>query len=174
VVRLSAETHQVLPAIKAAIWSEFPGIPLPDIQTLEQYLQGLIAQRRLNMLLLVLFGMLGIVIALVGLYGVMAYVVTERTREIGVRMALGALPRAILRMVLGRASVYLAAGLAIGLTAAWGLSGFVSAFLFRIEAHDPGVYASVGAMLAAAGLAAAFTPARRASRVDPLVSLRSE
>jgi putative ABC transport system permease protein len=174
VLRLSRETRNVLPAVKAAIWSQFPTVPLPDIQTLEQYLQGLIAQRRFNMLLLGLFGLLGIVIALVGIYGVMAYDVTQRTREIGIRMALGALPIAILRLVLGRASVYLATGLFIGLTAAWGLSGLVKTFLFQIQPHDVSVYAGVGAMLVITGLAAAFVPARRAARVDPLVSLRLE
>jgi putative ABC transport system permease protein len=174
VLRLSRETQQVLPAVKAAIWSQFPAVPLPDIQMLEQYLRGLIAQHRLNMLLLGLFGLLGIVIALVGIYGVMSYAVAQRTREIGIRMALGALPSAILRMVLGRASVYLGGGLLIGLTAAWTLSGFVSAFLFQIKAHDLWVYAGVGAMLVITGLAAAFMPARRAARVDPLVSLRLE
>jgi predicted permease len=174
VVRLSRETQHVLPALKAAIWSQFPTVPLPDIQTLEQYLRGLIAQRRLNMLLLGLFGLLGIVIALVGIYGVMTYVVTQRTREIGIRMALGALPLAILRMVLWRASVYLGGGLFIGLAAAWALSGLVSAFLFQIKAHDLWVYAGVGAMLVITGLTAAFMPAQRAARVDPLVSLRLE
>ena len=174
VLRLSRETQQVLPAAKAAIWSQFPGVPLPDIQTLEQYLHTLIAQRRLNMLLLCLFGLLGIVIAVLGIYGVMAYVVTQRTREIGIRMALGALPRSILGMVLGRASVYLSAGLVIGLTAAWALSNLVSAFLFQIQARDLWVYTGVGAMLMVTGLAAAFTPARRAARVDPLIALRLE
>jgi len=174
VLRLSHETQQVLPAVKAAVWSQFPGVPLPDIQTLEQYLHTLIAQRRLNMLLLCLFGLLGILIALLGIYGVMAYAVTQRTREIGIRMALGALPRSILGMVLGRASVYLSAGLAIGLTAAWVLSNLVTAFLFQIQARDLWVYMVVGAMLIVTGLAAASTPARRAARVDPLIALRLE
>ena len=83
----------ILPEVKAAIWSQFPGVALPDIQTLEQYLGGLIVQRRFNMLLISLFGLLGIVIALVGIYGVMSYTVAQRTREIGIRMALGAVPR---------------------------------------------------------------------------------
>jgi putative ABC transport system permease protein len=89
-------------------------------------------------------------------------------------MALGALPRSILGMVLGRASAYLSAGLVIGLTAAWAMSTLVSAFLFQIQARDLWVYSGVGAMLVATGLAAAFTPARRAARVDPLIALRLE
>jgi putative ABC transport system permease protein len=172
VLRLSGDVTDVLPAVKSAIWSEFPGLALPDIQTLSQYFNNLIAQRRFNMLLLSLFGVLGIVIACVGIYGVMAYVVTQRTHEIGIRMALGAVPAAILRSVLGRAAMYLAGGLAIGLVGAWVLGGLVSGFLFQIPPHDLRVYAGVSATLVAAGVAAAWFPARRASRVDPLVALR--
>lgn len=172
VLRLSGDVTDVLPPVKSAIWSEFPGLALPEIQTLSQYLNSLIAQRRFNMLLLSLFGLLGIVIACVGVYGVMAYVVTQRTHEIGIRMALGAVPAAILRSVLGRAAMYLAGGLAIGLIGAWVLGGLVSGFLFQIPPHDLRVYAGVSATLVAAGVAAAWFPARRASRVDPLVALR--
>ena len=126
------------------------------------------------MLLLSVFGLLGVVIACVGIYGVMAYVVVLRTQEIGIRMALGAMPAAILRSVLGRAAVYLAGGLAIGLAAAWVLSALVSGFLFQIQPHDPWIYAGVAASLVATGVIAAFIPARRAARVDPLVALRLE
>jgi len=174
VLRLSRDVSGVLPAVKSAIWSQFPGLALPDIQTLSQYLNRLIAQRRFNMMMLSLFGLLGIVIACVGIYGVMAYVVELRTQEIGIRMALGAVPASILWSVLRRAVIYLAAGLAIGVTSAWMLGALVSGFLFQIEPHDPGVYTGVGAMLVLTGLIAALVPAWRAARVDPLVALRSE
>jgi putative ABC transport system permease protein len=174
VLRLSRNAGDVVPAMKSAIWAEFPGLALPEIRTLSQYLNKLIAQRRFNMLLLGLFGLLGIVIACVGIYGVMAYVVTQRTHEIGIRMALGALPASILWSVLGRAIVYLAGGLAIGLVGARLLGALVSGFLFQIPPNDLRVYAGVIATLVAAGLAAAWLPARRAARVDPLVALRLE
>ena len=172
VLRLSRDTGGVLPAVKSAIWAEFDGLALPGIQTLSQYLNKLIAQRRFNMLLLGLFGVLGIVIACVGIYGVMAYVVTQRTQEIGIRMALGAMPAAILWSVLGRAIAYLAGGLGIGLSGAWLLGALVSGFLFQIPPHDLRVYAGVSATLVAAGVAAAWLPARRAARLDPLAALR--
>ena len=164
----------MLPAVKSAIWSEFPGLALPDIQTLSQYFDDLIAQRRFNMLLLGLFGVLGIVIACVGIYGVMAYVVTARTH--GDRHSDGARCRAGRDPVVGawKGRLYLAGGLAIGLIGRLVLGGLVSGFLFQIPPHDPGVYAGVSATLVATGLAAAFLPARRAARVDPLVALRLE
>jgi len=174
VLRLSRDAQHVLPFVKDAIRSQFSGVPLPDIQSLEQYLQGLIAQRRFNMLLLVLFGGLGIVIALVGIYGLLSFDVTARTREIGIRMALGALPGEVMRWVLRRASAYLAVGLLIGLMAALSLSGLIRAFLFQVQPHDLLVYSGVGALLVTTGLCAAFLPARRAARADPLNSLRQE
>ena len=160
--------------MQASVWSEFPDLPIPDVYTLEHYFNGLIAQRHFNMLLLGLFGLLGIVIAGIGIYGVMAYVVTQRTQEIGIRMALGALPATILSLVLGRAVLYLALGLAIGATSAWGLARLVEGFLFEIHPHDVRIYAAVFTLLLITGLAAAFLPARRAARVDPLVALRME
>ena len=174
VLRLNRSVPDVLPTVKATIWSVFPAVPLPDVQTLEQYVGSLTQQRRFNMLVIGLFGLLGVVIALVGLYGVMAYVVTQRTQEIGIRMALGAVPSAILTSVLGRASLYLSTGLLIGLAASWGLSSFVESFLFQVEPQEPSVYLSVGLLLVTTGLAAAFVPARRAARIDPLVALRME
>jgi ABC-type antimicrobial peptide transport system permease subunit len=110
----------------------------------------------------------------VGIYGVMGYVVSQRTQEIGIRMALGAQPAAILRSVLGSSLLTMMLGMAIGLIGAWGLSGLVRGLLFEIQPHDPTVYAGALLLLAVAGLAAALGPAHRASSVDPLVALRME
>jgi ABC-type antimicrobial peptide transport system permease subunit len=164
----------VLPAIKSAIWTRFPGLALPDIETLSQYLRDLVAERRFNMLLIGLFGLLGIVIACVGLYGVIAYVVTLRTPEIGIRAALGATPGTILWSVLRMAVLYLAGGLAIGVPAAWMMGTLVGGFLFEVRPRDPWIFATVTAVLVATGMIAALLPARRAARVDPLIALRLE
>jgi ABC-type antimicrobial peptide transport system permease subunit len=126
------------------------------------------------MLLVGLFGVLAVVIATVGIYGVMAYIVAQRTQEIGVRMALGARPQRVLWMVLGRATTFMAAGLALGLAGAWLLAGTVEAFLFAVQPHDPVVFASVGALLATAGILASVIPALRAARVDPIIALRAD
>jgi predicted permease len=174
VARLSRPEADVVPDIKAAIWSRFPAVPLPEIRTLDDYLRHMTAERRFNMLLLALFGVLGIVIADVGLYGVMAYVVSQRTREIGIRMALGAQPVTIHRAVLGRAMTYLATGTAIGLLIAWGSTGLVASFLFELGPHDATVYGTVALVFLSIGLLAAFVPARRAARVDPVVALKAE
>jgi ABC-type antimicrobial peptide transport system permease subunit len=126
------------------------------------------------MLLLSLFGVLGLVIACVGIYGVMAYAVSQRTQKIGIRMALGAVPSAILMSVLGRASLYMIFGLGSGLISAWGLAEFVRGFLFEIQPHEPMVYATALVLIAMTGLTAALLPAQRAAGVDPLVALRME
>jgi putative ABC transport system permease protein len=124
------------------------------------------------MLLLGLFGLLAVVIACIGIYGVMAYVVLLRTGEIGIRMALGAAPAAIFRSILGRALMYVGGGLAIGLAGAWMLATLVSGFLFQVQPHDLRVFAGAGVVLLLAGVMAAYLPARRAASADPLVALR--
>ncbi len=176
VLRTASGAQGILPAVRQAIWSEFPdGLPTRiDEHTLTYFFDALVAQRRFNMLLLALFGVLGLSIASVGIYGVIGYVVSQRTQEIGIRMALGAQPSTILRSVLGGALVTMMAGIGIGLMGAWGLSGLVRGFLFEVQPHDPRVYAGALLVLATTGLAAAFGPARRASSVDPLIALRTE
>jgi ABC-type antimicrobial peptide transport system permease subunit len=144
---------------------------------MEELIATRVAQRRLNMLLLGLFGLLGLVIASVGIYGVMAYLVSQRTREIGVRMALGATRGDVVRMVLTNACLLIAAGLTIGGVGAWYLSTSakaLNAFLFRLDANDPRAFAAALALLALAGLVASAVPARRAASVDPMVALRAE
>ena len=176
VLRTASGAEGILPAVRQAIWSEFPDA-LPtrvDEHTLTYYFDALVAQRRFNMLLLALFGVLGLSIASVGIYGVMGYIVSQRTQEIGIRMALGAQPSTILRSVLGSALLTMLSGIAIGLIGAWGLSGLVRGFLFEVQPHDPRVYAGALLVLATTGLAAAFGPARRASSIDPLIALRTE
>ncbi|MEP6915745.1 MAG: FtsX-like permease family protein [Acidobacteriota bacterium] len=176
VIRTAAGAQGILPAVRQAIWSEVPdALPASvDEHPLATYVDALVARRRFNMLLLTLFGALGLVIASVGIYGVMAYVVSQRTQEIGIRMALGALPSTILMSVLGGALLHMTAGVAIGMAGAWALAGLVSGFLFEIQPHDPKVYGAVLAVLAVAGLTAALVPARRAARVDPLIALRMD
>ncbi|HEX9761391.1 MAG TPA: ABC transporter permease [Candidatus Acidoferrales bacterium] len=175
VMRTPGDPLKVLPAVKAAIWAVNSEQRLTSqTVTLEGYMDRLIAQRRFNMAILGLLGALGLVIAAAGIYGVMAYVVAERTNEFGVRMALGATPGIILGMVLRRASALVAAGVAIGGTVAWSLSATVRAFLFQIEPTDAGVFAAAVGVLALTGLLASVAPARRAARVEPMQALRHD
>jgi ABC-type antimicrobial peptide transport system permease subunit len=145
-----------------------------EVGTAEDRLDGLLAHRRFSMALLVLFGVLGLVISAVGVYGVMAYLVAQRTNEIGVRIALGATPGGVVTMVLRRAGALIGIGLAIGTGVALYASRFAKAFLFQLEPNDPRVFAAALAVLALAGLVASAVPARRAAAVDPIVALRRE
>ena len=172
VVRTTDNPLAVIPSVKDAMKAAAPNQVVPDVDTLEQLFGGLIATRRFNMLLLSLFGLLAVVIATIGVYGVMAFLVTQRTQEIGVRMALGADASAVVRSVLWQACRYVLIGLATGFAAASGLARLVESFLFRVRPHDAGVYAAVAASILLAGLVAAWIPARRAAKVDPLVALR--
>ncbi len=175
VVRTAGDPMAVFPAAKAAVWAINPEQRFTgDTFTLEQYMDRLIAQRRFNMAVLAVFGVLGLVIAAVGIYGVMAYVVTQRTNEIGVRMALGATRGHVVSMVLGRAGLLMLVGLAIGTAGAWYLSAGVKSFLFDVQPNDVTIFAASIAVLACAGLLASALPAHRAATVDPLVALRSE
>jgi predicted permease len=173
-IRTRGEPYAILPAVKAALHAVLPDVPLRNVRTMDELVARRVAQRRLSMLLLGLFGLLGLTIAAVGVYGVMATVVSARTREIGVRMALGATRRHVVGMVLRRAGGLVVSGLLIGGIAAWSLSAVARSFLFRLEPTDPRAFAAAAACLLAAALVASAIPARRAARVDPMVALRAE
>ncbi len=175
VLRTSAQPLDSLPAVKTAIWSVNPEQRLrTETVTLEAYMDRLIAQRRFNMALLALFGLLGLAIAAAGLYGVMAYLVAQRTAEIGVRMALGATKWQVMSMVLRRAAVLTGAGILVGASVAWWFGGAIATFLFQIDPADPRIFAAALLTLALSGLVASAVPARRAASVDPMVALRQE
>jgi putative ABC transport system permease protein len=131
------------------------------------------AQHRLTMLMLGSFGVLGAVIAEIGIFGLMAYVVAQRTREVGVRMALGAIRSRVMAMVMSKALTLVSASVILGSAGAWYLSTTAKTFLFALEAHDPRAFTGVLATLALTALPASAIPARRARSVDPIVALRS-
>ncbi len=171
-VRAAGDPATLAPAVGAAISDAMPGAVVGAPKFLEARYAGLLEQRKFNMIILVLFGSVAVVIASVGLYGLMAFMVAQRRREIGVRVVLGARPAGILSMVLRGAVRLLVAGLVPGLAAAVLLERTVRAFLFNAPPHDPTVYLGVAAALLLAGLAASLGPARRALRVDPIAALR--
>jgi putative ABC transport system permease protein len=165
----------MLPAIKRAIWSVNPSQYVADTDvTLEGNLERMTAERRFSMALLALLGVLALVIAAAGVYGVMAYTVSQRRQEIGVRMALGARPGDVLRMILTNAAVLVATGLVIGSAAAWALSATVKRFLFQVAPGDWRILAAAAIVLAASAGIACLVPARRAARIDPLIALRAD
>ena len=174
VIRTSGDPYDVLPAVKSALATVLPDVPLRNVTTMDELLARRIALRRLNMLLLGLFGLLGLVISAVGLYGVIAYVVSRRTREIGVRMALGATPSRVIGMVLVHSCVLVTTGLLVGGIGAWYLSATAKTFLFGVEANDPRAFAAALVSLSIVALVASIIPARRAASVDPTVALRAE
>jgi predicted permease len=175
VVRLAVPPQAAVPAIQAALHDVLP--PSPQARepfSFEQTLGRLTAQRRFSAGLMSVFGALALLIGAAGVYAVMTFVVAQRTREIGIRIAVGASAGRVLRTVLAQAGRHLVIGLALGLLAAWAASGSFSSVLFEVQPTDPVAYVLAAAVLVAIGLLAAIVPAMRATRVDPLVALRAE
>ena len=173
-VRTAGDPYDSLRAVRAAVFAVLPDVPLRNVTTMEEMFSRRLAQRRLNMLLLGLFGLLGLTIAGVGVYGVMAFVVAQKTREIGVRMALGASRTRVVGTVVLHALALVAVGLALGSSLAWYLSETARAFLFGIAPTDPRAFAIAALSLLAAASVATIVPAWRAASVDPVLALRAE
>jgi ABC-type antimicrobial peptide transport system permease subunit len=132
------------------------------------------AARRFSMILLGLFAALALMLACVGIYGVISYLVGQRANEIGVRMALGAQPSDVLRLILGEGARMAVIGIVLGIVAALGLTRFITHQLFSVSAHDPLTFASVALLLVIVALTASYVPARRSMKMDPIVALRCE
>ena len=151
-----------------------PDQPLSQPRTLEWIVQQSMGARRFQMLLLGVFGAVALVLAAVGIYGVMAYSVGQRSREMGIRLALGASPRQVQAMVMGGGLRLALAGVAVGLFGALAVTRALQATLFEVSAADPLTFSAVSALLLAIAVLASWAPARRATRVDPATSLRAE
>jgi ABC-type antimicrobial peptide transport system permease subunit len=173
VVRTARNPRDLAGAIREAIRPALGGDPTLTLFVDDDF-RRLTAVRRFNAGVMGVFGLIAIALGAVGVYGTMSFVVAQQVRSIGLRMALGATPARVLRSVLRKALRHVALGMAIGLASAWLGSGVFTSFVFGIQPADPTVYLAVGALLGAVGLAAAFVPGMRASRLDPLVALRRE
>jgi ABC-type antimicrobial peptide transport system permease subunit len=160
--------------VRGAIHDVDPDQPLVGVRTAETMVSGTISMPRFRTLLMTGFGLTALLLAVVGLYGVMAYAVSQRSKEIGVRMALGATRGSVLGLVFREGAPLLALGMAAGLGGAYALSRILESMLFGVGARDPAVFAAVPLVLTAVAVAAMVVPARRASRVDPVRTLGEE
>jgi putative ABC transport system permease protein len=174
VVRSDAPPASILPAIRQKVHDLDPALPMSSVRTMDEWVSNNAAQPRLNAMLLAGFAAAAMLIAAIGIYGVLAYSVNQRTREIGLRMALGA-PRAqVLRLIVREGMTVGAIGIAAGLAGALALSRVLASLVFDVPVRDPLTYATVATSLAIVALAACVIPARKASRIDPMVALRTE
>ncbi|HKF53667.1 MAG TPA: ABC transporter permease [Candidatus Acidoferrales bacterium] len=174
VLKVQGDPLTLVSAVRATVASLDKNLPLYGIQTMDGYLASSVAARRFLTLLLGLFATLALVLATVGIYGVMAFSVSRRTRELGIRMALGADKASVMQLVLWQGARLALVGVAIGIAAALALTRVVANFLFEIRATDPVTYAAVAFLLVVVALFACYIPARRAMKVDPLAALRHE
>ncbi len=174
VVRASASPESLSVAAQSAVFAVDKDQPVVNVKTMEQYLSTAVAARRFNMTLLAAFAVVAMVLATVGIYGVISYTVTQRTHEIGIRMALGAAQRDVLKLVFGQAIRLAVIGVVIGVAAAFALTRVMSSLLFGVTATDPLTFVAIPLLLAGVALGACFVPARRATKVDPMVALRYE
>ena len=174
VVRARGDRQALAAALRTTFKTLDPDMPAPVVRTMDENIADSVAAPRFRTLLLAIFGGTGLLLAVIGVYGVISYSVLRRTREIGVRMALGAGPRDILRSVVGRGLLLTGVGLVIGVVGALGMSRLLAGLLFGVAPTEPWVYALACALFLAIALLACYVPARRAARVDPLVSLRCD
>jgi putative ABC transport system permease protein len=173
-VRTTNDPAALARSFTEAVRSGDKTVPVTNVQPLTQAISDTVAQARFYTLLFALFGATGLLLTLTGIYGVISYTVSQQTREIGVRMALGAQARDVLKLVIGQGLVLTLIGAGLGLLGALGLTQLMQALLFSVRATDPLVFAVVSASLIAVALAACYVPARRATKVDPMVALRNE
>jgi putative ABC transport system permease protein len=174
VVRAAGDPAALAPALRREVRAMDANLPLRSLRTVDRVLAESVARPRFYMLLLAVFAGVALLLAAIGIFGVMAYSVSQRTREIGIRMALGAEPRAVLRNVVGGAMSLVGVGLGVGILAAFAVTRILQGLLFEVTPADPVTYLAVSTTLAAVALGAGYLPARTATRVDPMVTLRHE
>jgi putative ABC transport system permease protein len=174
VVRTSLEPQAVAASIRREVAAIDRDIPIYGLQTMDAYLAQNTEQPRLSVMLLTGFGALALLLSVVGIYGVLSYSVSQRTQEIGIRMALGATRRNVLALVVGHGMLLTVAGIAIGLAASYAVTKSMTALLFQVSPHDPSTFAAIVLLLGAVALAASLLPGLRAARVSPIQALRYE
>jgi putative ABC transport system permease protein len=174
VLRASGNPESLIPAVRHAVAEIDPNKPAADLRTVEEYLDRRVQYLRLYILLLGIFGAIAAVLAAIGIYGVMAYSVAERTREIGIRMALGAGAREVLKLVVRQALILIAIGLGLGLAGSFVLTRVIQTALYGVTPTDPATFTGVSLLLILVALLACLIPTRRAVRVDPTVALHYE
>jgi putative ABC transport system permease protein len=174
VVRTTTDPHTLVTAVQNEVRAMDQELPVFNVKTMEEYISATVAAPRFNTTLLVIFASVALVLTIVGLYGVMSYSVAQRTNEIGIRMALGAQTRDVLRLIVSQGFKLVLLGLALGMVGAFALMRVLASLLFGVSARDPYTFGAVAIVLASVALLACYIPARRASRVDPLQALRYE
>ncbi|HET8832991.1 MAG TPA: FtsX-like permease family protein, partial [Casimicrobiaceae bacterium] len=172
VAREDTDPSSVAAAMRVAVRAIDPQQPIESIMTMESRLSATVAEPRFRSLLLVVFSSLALVLAAIGIYGVLAYGVAERTREMGIRIALGAAPRSVVRLVLASTARLTIPGLALGIGASLAATRLLKVFLYQIQPTDPFTFGAATIVLLVAALCAGYGPARRASRIDPVITMK--
>jgi len=174
VVRTSVPPEGLLPAVRRVLDGVDPTLAIAQPRTLDEVLDRASAQMAFTMVLLAVAASLALLLGTIGIYGVISYIVAQRTNEIGVRLAIGAEPRAVAGMVLRQSAAVAGAGALVGLAAALAGTRFIASLLYGVSPNDPVVFAGTTALLLAIALLACWVPSRRAARIDPLTALRAE
>ena len=174
IMKGASDPNQLIGSVRAAIKEIDPDQPIYSVRTMDEIRAESVQNERLNLTLLSLFAGIALVLAIVGIYGVMSYSVTQRTHEIGIRMAIGARPRDVFTMIMGHGMKLAVIGVVIGLIGAFALTRLMASMLFGVEPTDATTYGGIAALLLGVSLLACYLPGRRATKVEPTVSLRYE
>ncbi len=174
VVRTAADPRSIAAVMRQEIRQLEPEMPLPEMRTMQQVVSESVSRRRFQMHLLLIFAGVALVLAAVGIYGVISYAVSQRTHEIGIRMALGAERRDVVKLVVGQGMILALVGVTLGVGAAFALTRLMSSLLFGVGATDPVTFVIASLLLVGVAFVACYLPARQAAKVDPMVALRYE